>query len=38
VPAPLVTMLLFLAIFVLALGRSVDKMGGVTFMEFWRPA
>ena len=28
--APLVTTLLFLAIFVLALGRSVDKMGGVT--------
>jgi ABC-2 type transport system permease protein len=35
--APLVTTLLFLAIFVLALGRSVDKMGGVTFMEFLAP-
>jgi ABC-2 type transport system permease protein len=35
--APLVTTLLFLAIFVLALGRSVDQMGGVSFMEFLAP-
>jgi ABC-2 type transport system permease protein len=35
--APLVTTLLFLAIFVLAIGRSVDRMGGVPFMEFLAP-
>lgn len=35
--APLVTTLLFLAIFVLAIGRSVDSMGGVPFMEFLAP-
>ncbi|MFM9843120.1 MAG: ABC transporter permease [Dongiaceae bacterium] len=35
--APLVTTLLFLTIFVLALGRSVDSMGGVSFMAFLAP-
>jgi ABC-2 type transport system permease protein len=35
--APLVTTLLFLVIFVLAIGRSVDRMGGVPFAEFLAP-
>ena len=35
--APLITTLLFLAIFVLAIGRSVDQMGGVPFMQFLAP-
>lgn len=35
--APLVTTLLFLAIFALALGRAVQSAGGVPFMEFLVP-
>jgi ABC-2 type transport system permease protein len=35
--APVVTTLLFLAIFSLALGRAVQSMGGVTFTEFLAP-
>ncbi len=35
--APVVTSLLFLAIFSLALGRSVQQIGGVTFAEFLAP-
>ncbi len=35
--APVVTSLLFLAIFTLALGRSVQSLGGVTFAEFLMP-
>lgn len=35
--APVVTSLLFLAIFSLALGRSVQEIGGVTFAEFLAP-
>ncbi len=35
--APVVTTLLFLAIFALALGRAVEKAGGVPFMEFLAP-
>jgi ABC-2 type transport system permease protein len=37
VMAPLVTTLLFLAIFTLALGRSVTQVGGVPFAEFLAP-
>ncbi|MBL8671515.1 MAG: ABC transporter permease [Alphaproteobacteria bacterium] len=37
VAAPLVTTLLFLAIFTLALGRSVDTVGGVGFAQFLAP-
>ena len=37
VAAPMVTTLLFLAIFTLALGRSVDQLGGVSFAEFLAP-
>jgi len=35
--APVVTTLLFLAIFALALGRAVETVGGVPFMEFLAP-
>lgn len=35
--APVVTTLLFLAIFALALGRAVEQIGGVGFMEFLAP-
>src|SRR5438067_5435373 len=35
--APLITTLLFLAIFTLALGRAVSSVGGVTFAEFLGP-
>ena len=35
--APLITTLLFLAIFTLALGRSVSSVGGVSFAEFLGP-
>jgi len=35
--APVVTSLLFLAIFTLALGRSVQSLGGVRFAEFLMP-
>ena len=35
--APAVTTLLFLAIFTLALGRAVQVIGGVTFVEFLAP-
>jgi ABC-2 type transport system permease protein len=37
VAAPVVTTLLFLAIFTLALGRSVADVGGVPFAEFLAP-
>jgi len=37
VVAPVVTSLLFLAIFSLALGRSVQQIGGVSFAEFLAP-
>ena len=35
--APMVTTLLFLAIFVLAMGHSVELVGGVPYMEFLAP-
>ena len=35
--APLVTTLLFLAVFSLALGRAVDTIGGVPFLQFLAP-
>lgn len=35
--APVVTTLIFLAIFALALGRAVETVGGVPFMEFLAP-
>ena len=35
--APMVTTLLFLAIFTLALGRSVQQVGGVAYAEFLAP-
>jgi ABC-2 type transport system permease protein len=35
--APIVTMLLFLAVFALALGRAVNEIGGVPFVEFLAP-
>src|SRR5215468_12239390 len=35
--APLITTLLFLAIFTLALGRAVSAVGGVSFAEFLGP-
>ncbi|MDJ0608349.1 MAG: ABC transporter permease [Kiloniellales bacterium] len=35
--APMITTLLFLAIFTLALGRSVQEVGGVPFAEFLAP-
>jgi ABC-2 type transport system permease protein len=35
--APLITTLLFLAIFTLALGRAVTQVGGVSFTEFLGP-
>jgi ABC-2 type transport system permease protein len=35
--APMVTTLLFLAIFTLALGRAVQQLGGVGFAEFLAP-
>ncbi len=35
--APIVTMLLFLAIFSLAVGRAVQTLGGVPFVEFLAP-
>jgi ABC-2 type transport system permease protein len=35
--APMVTTLLFLAVFVLALGRAVGTVGGVPFVEFLAP-
>ena len=35
--APLVTSLLFLAIFVLALGHAVDRVGGVLYIQFLVP-
>ncbi len=37
VVAPVITTLLFLAIFVLALGRQLSGLGGVTFAEFLMP-
>ncbi|MDY0872451.1 ABC transporter permease [Dongia rigui] len=37
VMAPMVTTLLFLAVFVLAMGHSVDLVGGVPYMEFLAP-
>lgn len=35
--APMVTTLLFLAVFVLALGRQAGEVGGVPYMEFLAP-
>lgn len=35
--APTITSLLFLAIFSLALGRTVQELGGVSFLEFMAP-
>ena len=35
--APMITTLLFLAIFTLALGRAVQQVGGVSFAEFLAP-
>ena len=35
--APVVTTLLFLAVFSLALGRAVPELGGVSFVEFLAP-
>jgi len=35
--APMVTTLLFLAVFVLALGHAVDQVGGVAYMSFLAP-
>jgi ABC-2 type transport system permease protein len=35
--APMVTTLLFLAVFVLAMGHAVEKVGGVPYMEFLAP-
>src|SRR3546814_16383506 len=35
--APVVTTLLFLAIFPLALGRAVETVGGVSFVQFLAP-
>ena len=35
--APMVTTLLFLAVFVLALGHAVDKVGDVAYMSFLAP-
>ncbi len=35
--APVVTTLLFLAIFTLALGRTVETVGGVSFVQFLAP-
>jgi len=35
--APMVTTLLFLAVFVLALGRGANAVGGVSYMEFLAP-
>src|SRR3546814_3453289 len=35
--APVVTTLLFLAIFSLALGRAVETVGGVPFIQFLAP-
>jgi len=35
--APMVTALLFLAVFALALGRAVTEIGGVSFIEFLAP-
>ncbi len=35
--APMVTTLLFLAVFVLAMGHAVDLVGGVPYMEFLAP-
>jgi ABC-2 type transport system permease protein len=35
--APLVTTLLFLAVFSLALGRSVEQIGSIPFLEFLAP-
>ncbi len=35
--APLVTTLLFLAVFSLALGRSVEHIGSIPFLEFLAP-
>ncbi|MCP4329860.1 MAG: ABC transporter permease [Alphaproteobacteria bacterium] len=35
--APVATTLMFLAVFALALGRAVDVMGGVPFIEFLAP-
>jgi ABC-2 type transport system permease protein len=35
--APLVTTLLFMAVFSLALGRAVEKIGEIPFMEFLAP-
>lgn len=35
--APVVTTLLFLAVFALALGRAVQEIGGVPFIEFLTP-
>ena len=37
VAAPMVTTLLFLAIFALALGRAMEALGGVPFVEFLAP-
>jgi ABC-2 type transport system permease protein len=37
VGAPVVTTLLFLAIFALALGKSVETIGGVPYLEFLAP-
>ncbi|MGE4221187.1 MAG: ABC transporter permease [Alphaproteobacteria bacterium] len=37
VAAPIITSLLFLAIFVLALGRAVETVGGVPFPQFLAP-
>jgi ABC-2 type transport system permease protein len=35
--APIVTMLIFLAVFALAMGRAVQQVGGVPFLEFLVP-
>lgn len=37
IAAPVVTTLIFLAIFILALGRTVPEIGGVPFKEFLAP-
>jgi ABC-2 type transport system permease protein len=36
--APVVTTLLFLAVFALALGRAVEHIHGIPFLEFLAPA
>ena len=35
--APTITSMLFLAVFALAIGRSVPEIGGVSFLQFMAP-